>query len=90
MTAEEAYGALKSYVKRLISSATISTVQVSQTISSGNEIASIDVSGTATKVYMPSVKVNGVTQNIASNEMDLDVASNLITDAQWAQIEAVI
>ena len=36
-----------------------------------------------------TVKVNGVTQNIASNELDLDVASNLITEAQYSELQTI-
>ena len=34
-------------------------------------------------------KANGVTQNIASNELDLDVASNLITEAQYSELQTI-
>lgn len=85
----EIIGVLKSYVKKMFATATISTVAITQTVSAGNELADIDVSGSSTKVYMPTVKVNGVTQNIASNELDLDVASNLITEAQYTALQNI-
>ena len=85
----EIIGVLKTYVKKMFATATISTVAITQTVSAGNELADIDVSGSSTKVYMPIVKVNGVTQNIASNELDLDVASNLITEAQYSELQTI-
>lgn len=89
MKSEEIIGLLKTYVKKMFATATISTVAITQTVSAGNELADIDVSGSSTKVYMPTVKVNGVTQNIASNELDLDVASNLITEAQYSELQTI-
>ena len=89
MKSEEIIGLLKTYVKKMFATATISTVAITQTVSAGNELANIDVSGSSTKVYMPTVKVNGVTQNIASNELDLDVASNLITEAQYSELQTI-
>lgn len=86
----EIIGVLKTYVKKMFATATISTVAITQTVSAGNELADIDVSGSSTKVYMPTVKVNDVTQNIASNELNLDVATNLITEAQWTQIQSIL
>lgn len=85
----EIIGVLKTYVKKMFATATISTVAITQTVSAGNELADIDVSGSSTKVYMPTVKVNGVTQNIASNELDLDVANNLITEAQYTALQTI-
>ena len=89
MKSEEIIGLLKTYVKKMFATATISTVAITQTVSAGNELADIDVSGSSTKVYMPTVKVNGVTQNIASNELDLDVASNLITEDQYSALQTI-
>ena len=37
-----------------------------------------------------SVAVNGVSQTISSGAVDLDVASNLITDEQWAEIGTIL
>lgn len=85
----EIIGVLKTYIKKMFATATISTVAVTQTVSAGNQLAEIDVSGNKTDVYMPTVKVNGVTQNIASNELDLDVASNLITEAQYSALQTI-
>ena len=85
----EIIGVLKTYIKKMFATATISTVAVIQTISAGNQLAEIDVSGNKTDVYMPTVKVNGVTQNIDSNELDLNVADNLITEAQWTALQSI-
>ena len=85
----EIIGVLKSYIKKMFDSGIIPTVTVTQTVSAGNELAEVDVSGTTTKLYMPTVKVNGAAQSIASNELDLDVASNLITEAQWTALETL-
>ena len=85
----EIIGVLKTYVKKMFATATISTVAITQTVSAGNELADIDVSGSSTKVYMPKVKVNGVEQSIVSNELDLDVASNLITEAQYTALQSI-
>lgn len=85
----EIIGVLKTYIKKMFATATISTVAVTQTVSAGNQLAEIDVSGNKTDVYMPTVKVNGVTQNIASNELNLDVASNLITEDQYSALQTI-
>ena len=85
----EIIGVLKTYIKKMFATATISTVAVTQTVSDGNQLAEIDVSGNKTDVYMPTVKVNGVTQNIASNELNLDVASNLITEDQYSALQTI-
>lgn len=37
-----------------------------------------------------SVSVNGVAQTITSGAVDLDVASNLITEAQWTNVQAIL
>lgn len=38
-----------------------------------------------------SIAVNGVSQTISQQgSVDLDVASNLITEAQWSSIEAIL
>lgn len=89
MTDDEIIGVCRTFVKKMFAVATISTVTITQSVTSGNELADIDVSGTSSKVYMPTVKVNGVTQNVASNELDLDVAANLITEAQWSALETI-
>lgn len=37
-----------------------------------------------------SIAVNGVSQTITSGAVNLDVASNLITEAQWTSIQAIL
>lgn len=37
-----------------------------------------------------SVKCNGVTQSISSGAVNIDVASNLVTEEQWTQIQALL
>jgi hypothetical protein len=37
-----------------------------------------------------SISVNGVAQTITSGAVDLDVATNLITEAQWTQIQSIL
>lgn len=37
-----------------------------------------------------SIAVNGVAQTISQGAVDLDVASNLITEAQWASIQSIL
>lgn len=37
-----------------------------------------------------SISVNGVSQSVEDGSVDLDVATNLITDEQWAQIQALL
>ncbi len=37
-----------------------------------------------------SVKCNGVTQTISSGAVDIDVATNLVTEAQWTQIQKLL
>lgn len=36
-----------------------------------------------------TVKVNGVNQTVSNNAVDLDIASNLITDSQWTALAAL-
>lgn len=48
-------------------------------IASGAEVNKID-----------SISVNGVAQSISNKAVDLDVASNLITEDQWTQIQALL
>lgn len=86
----EIIGMLKSFVKKTIASITVTTVSVSQNVTAGNELAEISVNDTPTKVYMPTVSVNGEAQTVADNALDLDVASNLITDSQWTSITALL
>ena len=35
------------------------------------------------------ISVNGVAQTITNHAVDLDVASNLITEAQWTQLQTI-
>lgn len=86
----EIIGILKAYVKKAINAITVTTVNVTQNITTGNELAEIEVNGTPTKVYMPSVSVNGVEQSVTDNGLDLDVASNVITPAQWTSITSIL
>lgn len=86
----EIIGMLKSFVKKTIASITVTTVSVSQNVTAGNELAEISVNDTPTKVYMPTVSVNGEAQTVADNALDLDVASNLITESQWTSITALL
>ena len=37
-----------------------------------------------------TIKVNNVAQTITNQSVDLDIASNLITEAQWTQIQALL
>lgn len=37
-----------------------------------------------------SIAVNGVAQTISQGAVDLDVASNLITEAQWTSIQSIL
>lgn len=37
-----------------------------------------------------SIAVNGVSQTIEAGAVNLDVASNLITESQWTEIQALL
>ena len=37
-----------------------------------------------------SVSVNGVSQMVSNNTVNLDVATNLITEEQWTSIQALL
>jgi hypothetical protein len=37
-----------------------------------------------------TISVNGVSQTITDGEVDLDIANNLITEAQWAQLQNIL
>ena len=39
---------------------------------------------------LSSISVNGVSQTISNHAVDLDVANNLITEAQWTQIQSIL
>lgn len=89
---DEILALCKSYIKKQFSIATISTVDVNPVLSGGEKLAEIDVSGTKSDIYMPAVKINGVEQSIdtTNNEIDLDVATNLITEDQWTAIQSLL
>lgn len=90
MTAIEVYGALKSWVKKTLAAATISTVEVTQNIEAGNELAEIDVSGSKTKVYMPTVKINGTEQTMSEGVIDLNPGADLLNQTQWTGIKNIL
>ena len=59
------------------------------------KINNVELSGNKTSADLgikeiETIKVNGVTQTITNKSVDLDVASNLITEAQWTQIQALL
>lgn len=60
--------------------------QVNQTTGELTQIAGLFVGNGG----VTSIAVNGVAQTISSGAVDLDVASNLITDAQWASIQTIL
>lgn len=37
-----------------------------------------------------SVSVNGVQQTVSEGAVDLNIVDNLITEAQWTQIQAIL
>lgn len=87
----EIIGMLKSFVKKTIASITVTTVSVSQNVTAGNELAEISVNDTPTKVYMPSVTINGGdAQTVENNALNLDVASNLIPNDVWGTINSIL
>ena len=81
----EIIGLLRNWTKKHFTK-----VSITQKITAGEELAEAGIDGTKTKIYMPGVKVNGVGQSIADNELDLDVASNLITEEQWSSISEIL
>lgn len=87
---DEVIGILKNYVKKMIAKVVPQEITVTETIETGTELADITVDGDSKKIYMPAMKVNGQTQEVANNEIDLDVANNLITPAQWEQIQTIL
>ena len=59
------------------------------------KINNIELSGNKTSSDLgieeiKTIKVNNVAQTITNQSVDLDVASNLITEAQWTQIQALL
>lgn len=49
-----------------------------------------DALKTKVEASVSAISVNGVAQTITDGEVDLDVATNLITEAQWAQIQNIL
>lgn len=59
---------------------------VNQTTGSTTQIAGLfETSG-----GVNSIAVNGVSQTISMGSVDLDVASNLIPESQWTEIQALL
>lgn len=59
------------------------------------KINNVELSGSKTSSDLgieeiKTIKVNSVNQTITNQSVDLDVASNLITEAQWTQIQALL
>lgn len=48
------------------------------------------VNSTALKNKIDTISVNGQSQTVSSGAVDLDVASNLITEDQWSTIETIL
>jgi tRNA uridine 5-carbamoylmethylation protein Kti12 len=62
-----------------------------------NEIYKLDITTKESTIVTPnliggidSISVNGVAQTISNKAVNLDVASNLITEEQWTQIQALL
>ena len=62
-----------------------------------NEIYKLDITTRESTFVTPnliggidSISVNGVAQTISNKAVNLDVASNLITEDQWTQIQALL
>lgn len=87
---DEVIGILKNYVKKKIAAVVPQKITVTESIETGTELADITVDGDSNKIYMPAVKVNGQEQTVENDELDLDVANNLITPAQWEQIQTIL
>lgn len=87
---DEVIGILKNYVKKKIAAVVPQEITVTESIKIGTELADITVDGDSNKIYMPAVKVNGQEQTVENDELDLDVANNLITPAQWEQIQTIL
>lgn len=66
---------------------TIPTVPVKEVKVNGTALTP-DADGAVNVQAISSVSVNGVAQTVTSGAVDLDVASNLITETQWAAILA--
>lgn len=61
----------------------IDTVKVNGTALTPDENKAVDISAVA------SVSVNGVSQTVTSGAVDIDVATNLITETQWTAVNAL-
>jgi tRNA uridine 5-carbamoylmethylation protein Kti12 len=62
-----------------------------------NDIYKLDITTKESTIVTPnliggidSISVNGVAQTISNKAVNLDVASNLITEDQWTQIQALL
>lgn len=87
---DEVIGILKNYVKKKIAAIVPQEITVTEAVEAGTELADISVDGTSNKIYMPAVKVNGQEQTVENDELDLDVADNIITPTQWGTISSIL
>lgn len=67
---------------------TIPTVPIKEVDVNGTALTP-DANGAVNVQAVTSVSVNGVAQTVSSGAVDLDVASNLITETQWTAINAI-
>ena len=67
---------------------TIPTVPIKEVDVNGTALTP-DENGAVNVQAVTSVSVNGEAQTVSSGAVDLDVASNLITEAQWTAINAI-
>jgi len=79
--------ALSNSYNDLDNTPTIPTVPVKEVQVNGTAL-SPDADGAVNVQAVTSAAVNGVAQTVTSGAVDLDVASNLITEAQWTAIAA--
>lgn len=68
---------------------TIPTVPVKEVKVNGTALTP-DSDGAVNVQAITSVAVNGVSQSASSGAVNIDVASNLITETQWSSIEALL
>lgn len=61
---------------------------VNQTTGARTQLAGLFSTNTSGGVE--SIAVNGVAQTITQGAVDLDVASNLITEVQWTSIQSIL
>lgn len=87
---DEVIGILKNYVKKMIAKVVPQEITVTETIETGTELADITVDGDSKKIYMPAVKINGQEQTVENDELNLDVAHNMITPSQWGTINSIL